>query len=423
MASSTLIDSFQWRPQLLSIPSIGMAICVRTFTAPRPQFAGSETNKLAMKVSSPRILISCLLIHTTIGQEWGACSRDSGVCINTSLRTCTTSTRSGQCPGPANIRCCPAPGGIQSSQCSARGGTCMRSVTCASGSTRTGLCPGPASVTCCLPPPIPQPVPRPVPIPRPVPTPTPLFRPPSPDTRINSGTCRSAEDRFFGYCIPKSKCTGGTFNGQCPGNDFCCVRETRAVKAVVPASGTTALISRTEFRSLFTGISATRAYALYPYFIDSLNVAGINSCRRLAAYVGQLGHESAGLLYFEELASGSAYEGRTDLGNVQAGDGTRFKGRGPIQLTGRNNYSRAAQALGRDFVNTPDLVGMPSGGFAASAWYWSVHVRNADADAGTQSGYDRITVAINGCGGRIANCNGVADRNQRWLRARQVLGC
>ena len=57
----------------------------------------------------------------------------------------------------------------------------------------------------------------------------------------------------------------------------------------------------------------------------------------------QLAHESVSLRYFEEIASGSAYEGRRDLGNIHPGDGVRYKGRGPIQLTGRSNYRVAGE--------------------------------------------------------------------------------
>lgn len=70
-------------------------------------------------------------------------------------------------------------------------------------------------------------------------------------------------------------------------------------------------------------------------------------------------HETANLKYMKEIASGWAYEGRSDLGNVQPGDGPRFKGAGVLQLTGRYNYSRLSQALndprvmeGVDYVST-----------------------------------------------------------------------
>lgn len=94
-----------------------------------------------------------------------------------------------------------------------------------------------------------------------------------------------------------------------------------------------------------------------------------------------------------------------------------------MQLTGRFNYREAGTDLGRTFEDNPEQVGMPSGGFEAAAWYWRERVDNADADAATQSRFDRITVAINGCGGVITNCNGVEDRRNRWNDARNILGC
>ena len=57
-----------------------------------------------------------------------------------------------------------------------------------------------------------------------------------------------------------------------------------------------------------------------------------------AAFVAQLAHESGAFNYVREIASGRAYEGRKDLGNVMVGDGMKFKGRGLIQITGRANY-------------------------------------------------------------------------------------
>lgn len=61
-------------------------------------------------------------------------------------------------------------------------------------------------------------------------------------------------------------------------------------------------------------------------------------------------HETGGMIYFKEIASGQAYEGRRDLGNTRPGDGPRFKGAGCLQLTGRYNYSRLAEALGDERV-------------------------------------------------------------------------
>ena len=86
----------------------------------------------------------------------------------------------------------------------------------------------------------------------------------------------------------------------------------------------------------------------------------INTPLRQAHFLAQLGHESGSLRYTSELASGTAYEGRADLGNTQPGDGPRFKGRGLIQITGRANYTSYGRTpRGKDYITgtNPTLLG------------------------------------------------------------------
>lgn len=80
--------------------------------------------------------------------EWEGCSGQAGVCIDVNAYTCSGSTLTGKCPGAANIRCCPFPDGVSSSQCTASSGVCTRTENCAQTSL-TGLCPGPTEITCC----------------------------------------------------------------------------------------------------------------------------------------------------------------------------------------------------------------------------------------------------------------------------------
>lgn len=163
-------------------------------------------------------------------------------------------------------------------------------------------------------------------------------------------------------------------------------------------------------------LSIDRYRELLPHFITGMRAAQITNVNRAAMWCAQIGHESLGLRYMEEIASGDAYEGRRDLGNVYPGDGRRFKGSGPIQLTGRHNFtqfSRWAAHQGHTddpnlFVNRPELVRTnPTYGFLAAAWYWVVARPrlNDMADARDLIG---ATKAING------GTNGLTDRSNRW---------
>jgi len=83
---------------------------------------------------------------------------------------------------------------------------------------------------------------------------------------------------------------------------------------------------------------------------------GVTDPIKLAAWMAQCKVESGGFIYLKELASGSEYEGRSDLGNTQSGDGVKFKGRGFIQCTGRKTYQSMAKYFGQDVVGSPELV-------------------------------------------------------------------
>lgn len=148
---------------------------------------------------------------------------------------------------------------------------------------------------------------------------------------------------------------------------------------------------------------------------DAMVEAQITNMYRMAAFLAQLAHESGELRYMKELADGKGYEGRKDLGNTQPGDGPRFKGRGPIQITGRANYRSCSLALYDDerLLDTPEILEQPSEGCRAAAWFWKTRGLNELADA---QDFVKITRRING------GLNGYDDRKKYYDRALIALG-
>jgi len=175
-------------------------------------------------------------------------------------------------------------------------------------------------------------------------------------------------------------------------------------------------IGRGTFTALFQKLGATadRAQELALAANVHFPAYGImDSAKRLAHFMAQLCHESGSFRYMEELASGAAYEGRADLGNTEPGDGKRFKGRGPIQLTGRANYRAFGRRIGIDLERHPEIAAIPSIGLLTALEYWKDRDLNTLADADDIRG---ITRKING------GLNGFDDRKahlakiEGWLR-------
>ena len=171
-------------------------------------------------------------------------------------------------------------------------------------------------------------------------------------------------------------------------------------------------VSMQQLRAIMPNLSAAKAEQYMHHLNRAMAEAGITPPKRQAAFLAQLAHESGQFRYMEEIASGAAYEGRRDLGNTQPGDGRRFKGRGPIQLTGRSNYAAASRALGIDLVNNPTRAADPDVGFRTAAWYWNTRNLNQFADSGN---FRELTRRING------GYNGLADREAYYRRALNVL--
>lgn len=151
----------------------------------------------------------------------------------------------------------------------------------------------------------------------------------------------------------------------------------------------------------------------------------INTPARLAGFVAQCHIESAGFTRLEEGLSYSTperiravfpsrvpsladaarlvrqpqalanrvYSGRLGNGDEASGDGWRYRGRGIVQLTGRANYADAATALGRPYVEQPELVALPPDACLTAAWFWHSRKLSILADSAQ---WDAITRAVNG---------------------------
>lgn len=194
-------------------------------------------------------------------------------------------------------------------------------------------------------------------------------------------------------------------------------------------------------------------------FVPAVNTAiakyAINTPARLAAFLAQTGHESA---QFTKLAeslnysaaalairwksrfaidpnatppqpnalalqiarqpqaiANAAYGDR--MGNTLPGDGWRYRGRGLIQLTGKDNYRLCGQAIGLPLVDEPDLLLDPGPAAMAAGWYWDTNKLNALADSGNNA--DIGSIINTGKRGRIPA--GADDRKAIYLRALKVL--
>lgn len=155
------------------------------------------------------------------------------------------------------------------------------------------------------------------------------------------------------------------------------------------------------------GVPADKARAHLPHIRAAMREHEITSQRRARMFLAQVLHESMALKFFEEIwgptAAQRGYEGRSDLGNNRPGDGKRFKGRGPIQLTGRANYTLYGKLLGIDLTQRPEVAATPRVGWRTSALYFQRRGCNAGADRGDVVA---VTKMING------GLNGLEDRKR-----------
>jgi putative chitinase len=202
-------------------------------------------------------------------------------------------------------------------------------------------------------------------------------------------------------------------------------------------------ITLEQLAAAVPGAGAKRCAEVYPHLATALEEFGVDTPLRVAAFLAQVGHESGDFRYMQEIASGKAYDGRSDLGNtrpealrIAAEHGTTpgpfWKGHGPIQTTGYDNHLEVGAALGIDAVNDPLLLASLEHGFRAAGHFWRTRHLNEYADrrldlvelrrtiggkavSTTVPAFDAISFRVNG------GWNGRDERRRRYEVALKAL--
>lgn len=181
-----------------------------------------------------------------------------------------------------------------------------------------------------------------------------------------------------------------------------------------------------DLTRLAKACGAKPAAAVVKGIVDNqhwLSDGGIDTSARVAEFLAQACLETD---YFRTLReywgptkTQAGYEGRKDLGNVVAGDGKRFIGRGIFQLTGRANYASYGKRLGIDLLKEPQLAERPDISLRIAAMYWNDKGLNAYAD---KSDTVAISRAINRGNPKATKpANHEADRIKIAKLAREII--
>jgi putative chitinase len=170
----------------------------------------------------------------------------------------------------------------------------------------------------------------------------------------------------------------------------------------------------------------------------------INTPNRIAGFLGQTTHESANYKTLQENLNYSAnglvtvwpsrfptfdianeyarkperiankvYSNRMGNGSEESGDGWRYRGRGIIQITGRDNYEKLSDSLGQNFLGEPDLLLEPRWATMSAGWFWDTRRLNALCD---KKDWVNLTQRING------GLHGINDRTAKTKKALELLG-
>src|SRR5262245_43073887 len=181
------------------------------------------------------------------------------------------------------------------------------------------------------------------------------------------------------------------------------------------------MLSDNDLQEIMPRLPQAKRQLYLPFINRVMEIYEIDTPLRASAFLAQIAHESAELKYMEEIwgptAQQKKYEPPSDLarrlGNTQPGDGFRYRGRGPIQITGRANYEKYGELLGVDLVGNPDLAATPQYAFSTAALFWQTRGLNELADV---QDFVTITKRING------GTTGLEERQRYYEIAMNALG-
>jgi putative chitinase len=207
-------------------------------------------------------------------------------------------------------------------------------------------------------------------------------------------------------------------------------------------------VTKSQLTKFFNKTSVLTVEPLADDLNHALEQYSINTPRRVAAFLAQVDIESGGLRAREENLNYSAkrlmevfprhfrdvdvnqydrhppkianrvYRNRMGNGPEESGDGWRYRGRGFIQLTGKNNYTAFGKSMGMTPEEASEYMSTAEGAFMSAGWFWETNKLNTVADRGNIDEVSRIINA--GPGGAMSSVHGLDKRRESYKRALEI---
>jgi len=182
------------------------------------------------------------------------------------------------------------------------------------------------------------------------------------------------------------------------------------------------MITKTILKAICPTCPDDKLDLYLPFINTAMKEFHIDNFARQTAFIAQIAHETGEFKYMREIwgptkqqekyEPGSGSHLAEQLGNIEPGDGKKYKGRGAIQLTGRSNYAKYGKILGVDFIIHPELAESQVFAFRVAGAFWETNGLNELADKGE---FGAITRRING------GLNGQPQRLMYWKKAKELM--